>query len=238
MPLVDAVAHTATYWGRYLLDLIFPPRCVVCQRVGTWLCAECMSRLPYVVEPICRRCGMPLQNDRLCKRCRTSPLRIEKIDSVLLFEGAVRHAVHHLKYRNGKTLAEPLGKIMSTWLNDHPQKTDLIAPVPLHPDRLRQRGYNQASLLARALARNTGIPMSDNSLARVRNTKSQMRLAAEERRHNVSNAFHCRDERVNGRQVLIIDDVCTTGATLEACADALHEAGAARVQALTLARTP
>jgi ComF family protein len=103
---------------------------------------------------------------------------------------------------------------------------------------LRQRGYNQAALLARALARATRTPVSEETLARVRNTKSQMRLNAEARRHNVSNAFHCQDERVSGRRVLVIDDVCTTGATLEACADALYAAGAAGVQALTLARTP
>ena len=115
---------------------------------------------------------------------------------------------------------------------------DLIVPVPLHPTRLRQRGYNQAALLARQFGRHSGIPVRENILARVRPTASQMTLDAKARRLNVMGAFQCTDRQIGGKQLVLIDDVCTTGSTLDACACALQVEGAATVQALTLARAP
>jgi ComF family protein len=146
--------------------------------------------------------------------------------------------VHHLKYRNGRALALPLGSIMATWCDAHALRADVIVPVPLHPDRLRERGYNQAALLARELERRVGLPVRESVLSRVRYTRSQMELDAEARRRNVQGAFRCADGRVRGQHVLLVDDVCTTGATIAACADALRAGGAARVEALTLARAP
>ncbi len=127
---------------------------------------------------------------------------------------------------------------MAAWWDQHPLEVNIIVPVPLHPSRLRQRGYNQATLLARKLERHTGLPLDEKALIRVRHTPSQMRLDAEARRQNVMGAFHCPGEQIAGRRVLVVDDVCTTGATLAACADALRASGATTVQALTLARTP
>lgn len=113
---------------------------------------------------------------------------------------------------------------------------EIVVPVPLHPSRLRGRGYNQAALLAWALSRRIGLPMDEESLCRVRATLPQMRLPAADRRRNVEDAFRCTTDRLSGRQVLLVDDVCTTGATLEACADALRKGGARSVWAFTLAR--
>lgn len=156
-----------------------------------------------------------------------------------LFEGPVREAVHRLKYRGQRALAEPLGGLMADWWERRGAEVDLIVPVPLHPKRLRERGYNQAALLAKVMARHVGRPLADDGvLVRVRHTRSQMELGEAQRRRNVIGAFRADEVGVRGRRVLLVDDVCTTGATLEACTDALRAAGAVEVRAFTLARTP
>lgn len=221
-----------------LLDLLFPPRCVVCGRVDVWLCAECTARLPWITGPVCIRCGLPLDLPSLCPRCRETPLRLEGIRSALLFQGPLRAAIHQLKYRHARGLAGPLGGVLARYWKAYPMPVDVIVPVPLHPSRLRRRGYNQAALLARELGRRVGLAVEEGALQRVRATLSQMRLSAADRRRNVEGAFRCADGRLQGRRVLLLDDVCTTGATLEACADALRAGGAETVWALTLARAP
>jgi len=238
MPSWEWVVRAGGHLGCRFLDLLFPPRCIVCRRPGTWLCEGCLSSLPYIGDPFCQRCGMPLREGRLCVRCRCRPLRVEGIRSVFLFEGPVRVAVHRLKYRGRRSLAEPLGALMADWWAQHPAEIDLVVPVPLHPRRLRQRGYNQAALLAAVLAGRIQQPLAEGVLFRVRYTRPQMELKEVERRRNVRGAFRGRDGTVRGRRILLVDDVCTTGATLEACADALRKAGAAEVWALTLARAP
>ena len=125
---------------------------------------------------------------------------------------------------------------MADWWSAHGTEADLIVPVPLHPTRLHQRGYNQATLLARQFGQLSSIPVRENILARVRPTASQMTLDAEARRLNVMGAFQCIDHQLIGKHLILVDDVCTTGSTLDACACALLEAGAATVQALTVAR--
>ena len=218
------------------LDLLFPPRCVGCRRVGAWLCEQCLDQLSPVSSPNCVRCGDKVDGGELCERCRVSPLRIERIRSVLFFEGVLRDAMHHLKYRRRQALAEPLGEVMAAFWMQSPVPVDVLVPVPLHKSRLRERGYNQAALLARQMARRTGLPVDESLLARQRATASQVTLGAAQRRENVRGAFVCPGDAPVDKQILLIDDVCTTGATLEACAQALYQAGARSVQALTLAR--
>ena len=163
-------------------------------------------------------------------------MQIECIRSAVYFEGVLREAVHRLKYYGRTALAEPLGGLMVAYWVQHPMPADVIVPVPLHTARLRERGYNQAALLAREMACRVGLALNEQTLVRRRATASQVKLDARQRKENVRDAFRCSDNALTGKQVLLIDDVCTTGATLAACAVALHEGGARSVQALTLAR--
>jgi ComF family protein len=163
---------------------------------------------------------------------------IESIRAVALFEGPLRHAIHALKYRRLSAMAEPLGDLLAHFWVHASDGADAIVPVPLHDGRRRERGYNQAELLANRLSRRVGAPVRPNALRRLRATAVQMSLNASDRKLNVAGAFESADPAVRGKRVVVIDDVCTTGATLDACAAALLSAGAASVRGLALARTP
>lgn len=232
MTIVDLVQEIK----RGLLDLLFPPRCVSCREIGSLLCTKCRDEFELVEPPLCPHCGRPMTSDRLCSLCRREPLQIDGIRSVAYFEGTLREVIHHFKYYNKQDLAIPLGKLMGDYWEKNPLPAEIIVPVPLHVDRLRERGYNQAALLAREFGRSTGLPISENSLVRVRATRPQVELSVQERKENVCDAFRCSSAELKDRRVLLIDDVCTTGATLEACSIALRQADVRSVWALTLAR--
>jgi ComF family protein len=204
--------------------------------MGSLLCAKCRDEFELVEPPLCPHCGRPRSNGCLCPLCQRDPLQIDGVRSVAYFDGTLREAIHRFKYYNQQDLAIPLGKLMGNYWEKSPLPAEIIVPVPLHKDRLRERGYNQATLLARELAKSIGLPVSENSLMRVRATRPQVDLNAEERKENVGDAFRCSNEELKGKRVLLIDDVCTTGATLEACSVALRQVGARSVWAFTLAR--
>lgn len=228
-------------WGRLrnaLLDVIFPPRCVCCGHDGQWWCATCQAQVQVIPDPVCPQCGRPQHNTLLCSLCRHSPPQIDGIRSAVIFEGPLREAIHHLKYRGRTSLAEPLGSLLIAHWQAAPLPADMLVPVPLHHARLHERGYNQSSLLAEQLARASGLPVVEAALKRIKATLPQITLDAAQRKANVQDAFEACPDLVQGRQVLLIDDVCTTGATLEACSHALKQAGAKSVWALTLGRAP
>ncbi len=227
----------AQVWNRFI-DLLFPPRCGGCQSPGSLWCATCRAAVISLTPPWCEKCGEPFVTDRLCANCRTHPLVIEKIRSVALFDGVLRQAIHRFKYERLAALAEPFGLMLADCWRTEQFAADWLIPVPLHPSRERDRGYNQSELLARNLARHVSVPVSPHGLRRTRATAVQMTLNAAERRENVAGAFECVEKRVRGTRVVIIDDVGTTGATLDACAQAVLQAGAVSVMGLTLARTP
>ena len=221
--------------GQVLLDLFYPPRCPGCGRVGFTFCDACQARIEPPPAPACIRCGHPAETERLCPTCRETPSHLDRIASSAIFAHPLRDAIHDLKYNDGRSLARPLGARMAvSWRQGH-FAADVIIPVPLHTARLAERGYNQSALLARSLSQEIGVPIDETALVRAKATQQQALLKAVERRENVKDAFSCRGG-VSGKRVVLVDDVCTTGSTLEACAVALRAAGAAGVWAFTLAR--
>ena len=219
------------------LGLLFPPRCVVCGRVGALLCAESIATFATIPKPCCPVCGEPQTHDGLCSRCRDHRRAFDSIQSAFLFAGGIRKAIHAFKYQRKRDLAQPLVSAMMSVLPDSPRENMLICPVPLHPTREKERGYNQAALLAEELASAWDLSLAASSaLQRIRETQSQVGLDFPTRQANVGDAFRSIRDAVAGRSLLLVDDVCTTGATLHACAAALREAGAVHIQAVTLAR--
>ena len=149
----------------------------------------------------------------------------------------MRQAIHQLKYQNIRALVVPLAKLLQDYLITNPVPVEILVPVPIHQKRLRERGYNQSGLLARELGKLTNLPVVDDCLIRQRHTPPQARTSTvEERRSNIADAFVCRDQRLRDKQVLLIDDVATSGATLDACATALKTSGATAVWGLVMAK--
>jgi len=218
------------------LDFLFPAQCLGCGKAGVLLCPSCLQRIEYTPANVCWRCGRPQPAPRLCPACARTPSPLARVYAVTYSTGVMRRAIHRLKYAGQSSLAEPLGDLLAGWWRAHPLRADLIAPVPLHPRRERQRGFNQSALLARRLSRGVGVPCVEDALHRARDTRSQVGLNAAERAQNMAGAFVCESGAVCGRRIILMDDVCTTGATLAACAAALKDAGAAEVWGLTLAR--
>ncbi len=227
------------------LDLIFPPACAGCDRPGGRLCAGCWAALARLEPPVCALCGYPAPAAGAsgCAVCqarsaaRGAPLTaLAGLRSAAFFEGPLQHALHQLKYRRNIALADCLAReLAAAWARwDLP--AGWVVPVPLSAQRQRERGYNQTGLLARGFADLAGLPYLPAAAVRARHTATQVGLSAAERQANVSGAFAARAHLVAGRSLLLVDDVCTTGATLAACAEALVAAGAASVWGLTLGR--
>jgi len=201
------------------------------------LCSSCCDSLPRIMPPFCPQCGKPQASGILCPGCVSWQAEIDGIRSPFRFDGLMRQAVHQLKYKNLRALAKPLAKLLNDFLVINPLPGEVLVPVPLHPRRLRERGHNQSHLLAEELSSLINLPVIDDCLNRKRHTPPQARTATvEERRSNIANAFTCVNDRLQDKQVLLIDDVSTSGATLDACAKTLKAAGAVSVWGLVLAR--
>lgn len=231
-------------WTGALLDLVFPPFCPLCRaRLGAGrrdpLCGACWQALERIEEPVCRLCGLPLTVPGLCGGCRRRPPAFSYARAAARYGDVVREALHAFKFGGRRALAAPLGELLAA---PGPgalpgEAPDLLLPVPLHPRRRRERGFNQSLLLARRVGRAWGLPVRPDILLRTAATSPQTDLSAPARRANVRGAFALRrPELVAGRHVILVDDILTTGATVGECARVLREGGARTVGVLTVAR--
>jgi ComF family protein len=221
---------------RLLLDTLFPPRCAGCGLRGVELCDPCLSTVRSLDPASCPRCGRLSRLGSLCGQCQGYDGPLNGIRTACVYDGVARKAIHGLKYRHRETLARPLAQLLEVDLRRRPLRLDLLTPVPLHPRRLAERGYNQSELLARELGGRLGIPVID-CLKREKETRAQAGLKAAARQVNVREAFGLsRSTALDGLRVGVVDDICTTGATLEDCARALRTAGCAAVWGIAVAR--
>ena len=219
-----------------LLDFVLPPRCGACRRLGSWLCEACRSRIRRLEEPLCRRCGVQLESARNECGCRDRLRSLARLRSATAYEGPVEVAIHRFKYQGWRRLAEPLALLMAERMVVEGLAADLAVAVPLHPTRLRERGFNQAELLAAELRRRLGLGQPPGDLVRCRPTPPQVGHDRRRRLLNVSGAFAWRGPALDGRPIVVVDDVATTGATLDACASALRAAGSGPVMGVSVAR--
>ena len=225
---------------RQCLDVLFPVRCAGCQRTGHVLCPACIAQIQLLPSPFCEFCGTPLSTYGVCNNCQFRLPKLSGQRAVSLYQEPLRGCIHGLKYDGNIRLAEPLGLLLAKAYIRYGMQADMLIPVPLHRERQQQRGYNHASLLAEVCSAIVRVPMNDNILVRHRATVAQVDLHPRERYQNVAGAFACSSSSansvLNGRKIVIIDDVSTTSATLEACATPLFAAGAKEIWGLVLAR--
>lgn len=218
------------------LDWLFPPVCGGCGKPGVRWCEQCQQKLERIDGMVCPRCGDPSTDGAVCADCNSNPPEYEILLSAAIFDGPLRAALHRLKYERDAGLGEPLSKHLIELYNQLKWDIDLVIPTPLSARRARERGYNQSSMLARPFAYAVQKLYQPSAIRRIRETRSQVGLTASERRQNVASSFTAQTEIVQGKTVLVIDDVMTTGSTINACAQALRKAGASGVYGLTLAR--
>jgi ComF family protein len=199
------------------------------------LCDACTDRLPVADGSRCRRCWTPVTRRSLCVYCSVEEdIVFTTVRAPFVMEEGARTLVHALKYEGMSALGEPMGALMAASLE---ARADIVVPVPLHRGRQRSRGYNQAAQLGRHVALATGMPFDADAARRIRATRPLARtMHRDERRDIVAGAFAATAARVEGRDILLVDDVVTTGATLGACAKALLDAGATSVRCVTFAR--
>lgn len=219
-----------------LLDLLLPPRCGGCRAVGSWLCARCRARIRRLEEPLCRRCGVEVESARSECGCRSRLRSIARLRSAAAYEGPVESAIHRFKYQGWRRLAGPLALLMAERLAVEGLAARFVVGVPLHPARLRERGFDQAGLLARELRRSMALASPPGRLVRTRHTPPQVGHDRVWRLANVRAAFEWRGGPLEGSPVLLVDDVATTGATLDACASALRAGGSGPVTGISIAR--
>ena len=221
-----------------ILDCLYPPFCCSCGRLGDEICPGCFSKIQTTTNiQSCIICGDLVTQFKSCPNCLQESPAFRQLRSWGIYRGVLKDAIHRLKFENGLGIIHILEDAVAQFINGWSIKPDLIMPVPLSPERIRSRGYNQSAWIAGMIARQLNIKYNDQSLIRVRDTHSQTGLNAAQRKRNLANAFKAVKEKCMGKMILLVDDIATTGTTLNECAKAICQAGANGVYCFTLART-
>ena len=234
-----------------LIDIIYPPSCSVCQKFldtdgihETLICIDCLDDFREIHSPFCTICRTPFpsmgEENHHCENCIRKRPHYRQLAAPYLYEGKLMDAIHNFKYKGKRDLGKSLGHLLASfarkWLKNI--TPSLIMPVPLHPEKIRERGFNQSLILAREVSKRLGNELDFLSLRRIRYTSPQTGLKRQERRKNVRNAFEFKGETdIRDRDILLVDDVATTGSTLNECAKQLKKHGCNDVFCLVLART-
>ena len=224
------------FWSA--MDWLFPPNCVGCQKAGLRWCADCWLKIKRINENICEICGQPvkIESSRLCAACARSRPAYHQLRSWAVYEGSLRTALLRIKYKGDIGLGDILARELMALMGQLGWPVDLVTPAPLGVARKGERGYNQAAFIAYPFALATSLRYAPQALSKVRDTPSQVGLSMHERRLNVQGAYRANRRLVEGKTVLVIDDIATSGATMQACAEALNDAGVKQVFGLTVAR--
>ncbi|MBN2688741.1 MAG: ComF family protein [Deltaproteobacteria bacterium] len=234
--------------GAAVIEIVFPSRCVVCgdfldDGISRPFCMNCLSGFHLIASPHCTRCGIPFSDlqgeDHLCGKCLSSEQFFSMARALGRYEDTLMTAIHTFKYGRNIPVGTALGRMMAcgTYGGLSLEDFSLILPVPLHPKRLRERGFNQSGILAREIARKQSLSVDYESLERTIDTEPQTALRKTERSRNIRGAFNVRNRHtIKGKKILLIDDVFTTGSTVRECARVLLANGAEDVAVLTLAR--
>jgi ComF family protein len=240
------VLQTLSSLGRETARIVLHAACVVCGGDLPWrartasCCAACWSSLPRISASKCRFCAVPWSGDDpgfICGPCLADPVPVDWMEAWGSYRGPLERVLQAFKFKRHDFFADPLAELMEQTIRERGDRDfDAIVPVPMHRAKLRRRGYNQAELLARALAKRIGVRCQPALLTKTRDHDAQSKLARDERAANVRGAF-LASARVTSLRILLVDDVCTTGATIRACAGELVRAGAARVAAAVVAKT-
>lgn len=225
-----------------LLDWLYTPKCVLCESIipingPRGFCEKCAGRLLKAEAPYCERCGRPKEMpDKICKECKDKDMSFVKNRSTFIYDENMRDIIHRFKYGNHPGYGKHLGGIMAANFDRHFQKFDLIIPVPLSKQRHRERGFNQSEILAREIALKKGIALCAANLKRIRDTAAQSGLTAKQRSENLAGAFKASNpSEIDQKTILLVDDIFTTGSTINYCAMELMAAGAHEVYSSTLA---
>lgn len=231
----------------FLLDILFPVKCLGCKKEGEWICKSCLDRIELLQVQTCPKCNKPSKNGKFCCCLGQNGSSNSALSGIIIAaryqDKLLQKAIHAFKYRFIRDLAVPLShiliKILKKTLFQEEQKPHniILIPVPLHKRKILQRGFNQAELLAKEISKKFGMPLAKDKVIRTKNTKPQIELDPAARQTNVQDAFLCQKEIPKNKTIIIIDDVCTTSATLSECAKAIRAKNPSKkIWGLVLAR--